>query len=197
MPTLPTCWYSASTPFTLCFTCLDNLESEVICIWSSVFIYSLLREKIYCNHSILLRVTQDWVILSGKPIVSFQCVRGSISIRDCKGCTSAQLNLWGCKGFLLCPVKQGDSGLKNSSGAWGLDVGQGLGRTSINHCLHILFPYLLYFQHIYLNVHTCLNDWLMLYQLFLSFKLLSISFEKIFKVSKILSNTQFTPPLGW
>ena len=25
-----------------------------------------------------------------------------------------------------------DSGLKISSGAWGLDVGQGLGRTSIN-----------------------------------------------------------------
>ena len=47
-----------------------------------------------------------------------------------------------------------DSGLKISSEAWGLDVGQGLGRTSINLSLHDLFPYLLHFQHICLNVHT-------------------------------------------
>ena len=31
-----------------------------------------------------------------------------------------------------------DSGLKISSGAWGLDVGQGLGRTSINQFAHSL-----------------------------------------------------------
>ena len=31
-----------------------------------------------------------------------------------------------------------DSGLKILSGAWGLDVGQGLGRTSINQFAHSL-----------------------------------------------------------
>ena len=44
-----------------------------------------------------------------------------------------------------------DSGLKIQSEPWGLDVSQGLGRTKINLSLHILYPYLLYFQHICFN----------------------------------------------
>ena len=44
-----------------------------------------------------------------------------------------------------------DSGLKIPSEAWGLDVGQGLGRTRINLSLHILYLYLLWFQHTWFN----------------------------------------------
>ena len=50
-----------------------------------------------------------------------------------------------------------DSRLKISSGAWGLDVGQGLGRTSINQFAHSLplsltFPaYMFECAYIYLN----------------------------------------------
>ena len=62
---------------------------------ASVFIHLLLREKIHCKHPIILRVTQDWVILSGKHFVVITACKGSESecgITSSTECVIKQVN---------------------------------------------------------------------------------------------------------